>query len=115
MELEIGDAQDGVTRVALVGRLDSAGVDRVETRFSATTAAVGRDTVVDLSRLEFIASMGIRMLIVSARALSRKGARLVLLDPPKLVEGVLRDTVVDEIIPVVHGEDAVREILAGSA
>ncbi len=65
-----------VRRVVLVGRLDTAGVDVVETRFGAAIVPNGKDTIVDLSGVTFLASMGIRMLISTTRALSRKGGRL---------------------------------------
>jgi len=38
-----------VGKVVFIGRLDTAGVDRVETRFGAAVTAAGKNTVVDLS------------------------------------------------------------------
>jgi len=67
---------DGVRKVVLAGRLDTAGVDRVETRFGAAIVPAGKNTVVDLTQVTFLASMGIRMLIATTRALSRKGGKL---------------------------------------
>src|SRR5689334_12580286 len=77
MEMQYSDI-GLVRRVVFVGRLDTAGVDRVETRFGAAVVAAGKNTVVDLSQVSFLASLGIRMLITTARSLSRKRAKLAM-------------------------------------
>jgi anti-anti-sigma factor len=101
MELEILEQSPELTRLALKGRLDTAGVDKVETRLNA---ALGRDKdgVVDLSQVSFLASMGIRMLINAAKMQQRRGKRLVLIAPGPLVEQALKHTSLDEIIPVAR-------------
>jgi anti-anti-sigma factor len=103
-----------VTRVALRGRLDAPGADRISLRFTAGVAAPGRAAVVDLSGVEFIASMGIRLLIATARALDQKGAKLVLFGAQPLVQGVFDDAALDQIMPIVTTEDqALAELAAG--
>lgn len=77
IDMEISEIGDGRHRVRLTGRLDSRGVDDVESRFSAAVTAGGRRSVVDLSGVEFVASMGIRMFLMSARAAAAAGARYV--------------------------------------
>ena len=66
MEMQHSDVGD-VRKVALAGRLDTAGVDRIETRFGAAIVPAGKNTVVDLTEVTFLASMGIRMLIATTR------------------------------------------------
>lgn len=109
MELNLLESNDGITRVALSGRMDTEGVDTVETRFSAATVADGQNAIVDLSGTSFIASMGIRMLVVAAKSLAGKGAKLVLLSPPPLVEEYMADANLGELIPVVHSEEEALE------
>lgn len=94
----------GVKRVLLVGRLDTAGVDLVETRFSAGVTAGGRNTMLDLSELEFLASLGVRMLISTARALHGSGGRLVMYGARENVADVIETMGLDEIIPAVATE-----------
>jgi len=101
MELEILEESQTLTRLSLKGRLDTAGVDRIETRLNAALAR-DRNGVVDLSAVTFLASMGIRMLITAAKMLSRRGHRLVLIAPRPLVEQSLKHTSLDEIIPVAQ-------------
>jgi len=74
MKMDITE-DDGVVKVGLVGRLDTPGVDAVEPRFTAAVVPRGALAVVDLSGVEFIGSLGLRMLITIARALSRRTAR----------------------------------------
>jgi len=77
MEMQHDNVGD-VRKVVLVGRLDTAGVDLVETKFGAAIVPNGKNTIVDLTQVTFLASMGIRMLISTTRALSRKGGKLVM-------------------------------------
>ena len=101
MELEILEQSPTVTRLALKGRLDTAGVDKVETRLNA---ALARDKhgIVDLSGVTFLASMGIRMLISAAKMQSRRGKQLILIAPGPLVDQALKHASLDEIIPVAR-------------
>jgi anti-anti-sigma factor len=87
--------------VGLEGRLDAAAADQIGLRFTAATAARGRPVVIDLSGVVFIASLGLRLLIASARALSQKGVTMVLFGASEPVEGVLRDAAIDQLIPCV--------------
>jgi anti-anti-sigma factor len=101
MNIEITDLPDDLVRVALVGRLDSPGVERVELKLTGHTVPRGARTIVDLSGVEFIGSMGLRMLITLARALSRKGGILVLYAPQPLVDEVFTTASLHEIVPVL--------------
>lgn len=110
MDFEIVEASPTLTRVALKGRLDTPGVDRIETRFGAALANGGHG-VVDLSEVTFLASLGIRMLITAAKSLERRGNRLVLVAPRPLIDQALRHSSVDQIIPVARDFDAALEVL----
>lgn len=92
------------TRVALKGRLDLSGVQGLETQFAANTAAAKKPAVIDMSDVVFIASLGLRMLLSSAKALKAAGARMVILNPPEPVAEVLRTAGVDKVITVTNDE-----------
>lgn len=87
-------------KVVLKGRLDTAGVDRIETRFVAALVPRGINAVVDLSDVDFIASMGLRALISVARSLSRKNARLVLFAPTAGVREVFDSVSLGDLIAI---------------
>jgi len=101
-----------VRRVVLVGRLDTAGVDVVETRFGAAIVPNGKDTIVDLSGVTFLASMGIRMLISTTRALSRKGGRLVMFGAGSGVWDVIETSALTEIIPHAGSENEALQLVS---
>ena len=108
LEIEITYTAN-IARVKLRGRLDTPGVDRVEAKFTSAVVPEGRNTVVDLSEVGFIASMGLRMFIGLAKALKRNNAKLVLFAPQSQVNEVFNTVVLREIVPIVVDEaEAVR-------
>src|SRR6516162_2333996 len=100
---------DRITHLAIVGKLDVAGMHAIDVKFHGYTAARRRPTLVDISGLEFISSLGMGMFISCARSLLRYGAKMVLLNPQPQVEEVLKAVGVDQGIPIVRSaEDGVR-------
>jgi anti-anti-sigma factor len=99
MKMDITE-DDGVVKIGLVGRLDTPGVDAVETRLTAAVCPRGARTVVDLSGVEFIGSLGLRMFITIARTLTRKNGRIVLYAPQPFVAQVFETSSLGDIIPV---------------
>jgi anti-sigma B factor antagonist len=112
MEMQHSDVGE-VRKVVLAGRLDTAGVDRVETRFSAVIVPAGKNTVIDLTEVTFLASMGIRMLIATTRALSRKGGKLVMYGAAPGVREVIDTTQLTDIIPLAATETEALGLVAG--
>lgn len=104
MELQVEDIGGTVNCVRLDGRLDAAGADQIGLRFTAAGSAPGRHTVVDLARVSFVASMGIRLLIATARAARARGGMFVMFGAPELVHAVLVDAAIDQIIPLFDTE-----------
>ena len=106
---------EDITHLVLAGRLDAAGVQEVDIKFSAYTAARRKPTLVDLSRVDFIASLGVGMLIACAKALQRHGAGMVLLSPSEAVEKVLQTLGIDQVIPIVHDlDEGLRRLRPGA-
>jgi anti-sigma B factor antagonist len=101
VELRIIQSTDAITHVALSGRLDAPGVQQVGIRFQGATASRGKPTIIDLTHLEFIASLGLGMLLTCARALHGRGARTVIVNPQPLVKKALEAAHMDSVIPVV--------------
>lgn len=102
----IVEQSKALTHVALSGRLDTAGVDQVEAKFNAAVVAPRRNAIVDMSSVDFLSSMGLRMLLIAAKILDRSGAKMVMLAPRPLICETIRQTGVDIIIPVAHDLDS---------
>ena len=112
MRMETEEVAPGVVKANLVGRLDIGGSAQIDMAFSALTGA-HRALIVDLSQVDFIASMGLRTLIVGARTVMRKGGRMVLLAPPIEVEAVLISSGTDNVVPIWRSlDDAIRAVSA---
>jgi anti-anti-sigma factor len=112
MHLELFDAPGGVTGARLVGRLDAAGADAIGLRFTAGLAAAGRSSIVDLSGVSFVASMGIRLLVSTAKALRLKGCRMVLFGAQPDVQETFVQAALDQILDIVSSQDAAVQALA---
>lgn len=114
MEIQVSEIGGNVTCVRLTGRLDAPGVELAGARFTAAVAAMGRNAIVDLAGVSFLASMGMRLLISTARALHAKGAKLVLFGAQPLVQSVFDQAAFDQIVAIVADEGAaLRQLDAG--
>ncbi len=112
MPISILDLDGNVTKVVLAGRIDIAGAREIEMPM-AVVAGSRRAVLVDLSAVEFMASLGLRGIVVSARSIISKRGKIVLLMPRPQVEEVITTTGIDELIPIYHDEsDAIAAVIA---
>lgn len=105
MELLVNALPANIIGAELVGRLDTLGVDAIETRFHALVVASGRTALVDLSRVAFVSSMGVRLLISAAKAVKLRQQRLALLVPAGPVREMLETAAIDTLIPMFAQRD----------
>jgi anti-anti-sigma factor len=112
MSMEIKVQDNGVNaRVQLTGRLDAAGVTEVWVEFNKLVETK-RGLIVDVSGMTFLTSNGIRMLTAAAKSMTRRGGRVVLLNPSTVVSEVLAVTGMDSIIPIARSEKDAESHLA---
>jgi anti-anti-sigma factor len=104
-------ADETLTHIAIVGRLDVQGVNRIQDQFVFNTTARRRPTLVDLSQVTFIASLGMGMFVGAAKALQREGAKMVLVSPRELVQRALEAAGIQQVIPIVQQEEEGLELL----
>lgn len=93
------DEVRGVRRVSLSGRLDADGLRSVEDEFHAAATAEP-NVIVDLSGVDFLASLGIRMLVAASQDQEELGGRLVLAGPDAMTMRILKATGIDQLVPV---------------
>ena len=108
MELAVSELDAGILGIDLSGRMDIIGTQQIDLKFTALTSTRSAQILVDLSKVTFIASIGIRSLINNAKAQKLRGGSMVLYKPSSQVEEVLRATGIDTIIPIAHDFDAAR-------
>jgi anti-anti-sigma factor len=114
MDIRVSDFGDIGTRVVLVGKLDIVGAEKIDTPL-ATVAGSRGNIVVDMAGVSFIASIGIRHLVMAAKAVARRSGKLVLLAPNPLVTDVLVTAGLEDLLPIVRSEDEARAALARPA
>jgi len=108
MEMTVTDGPEGATIVDLDGRFDILGAQQVDSRFM-NLAESAKALIVDASKVTFIASLGVRTLMVSAKTLMRRGAYMAVCGPSEGVEAVLRSTGFDELVGLHPDvEDAIK-------
>lgn len=109
------DISDDLRTVRLAGRLDMLGMEPIALKFTSLTASHAQQVLVDLRAVSFLASIGIRSIVSSARALEAKGGRMALLVAPgSSVEATLTSTGISEVIPI-HTEEAQALAALGAA
>jgi anti-anti-sigma factor len=111
MRLDTEQLDGGILKIKLKGRLDIAGSEQIGVPLAALVATDNRRLILDLSAVEFIASIGVRMILQNARAHHLRGGILVLMAPPPLIEEVLQTAGVPNVVPVVADLAAARTAL----
>jgi anti-anti-sigma factor len=111
MQLTLIRVDDQITHLALVGSLNVAGLHAVDVKFHGYTAARRKPTLVDLSQLDFISSLGMGMFISCGQSLGRHGVKMVLLNPQPLIEEAMDAVGLGRVIPIAHSQDEAMRIL----
>jgi anti-anti-sigma factor len=112
MEIIISEFDDANRRVTLIGKLDIAGAGKIELAL-ATVAGSRKNVVIDMVGVDFIASIGIRHLVMAARTVSRANGKFLLFNPTPLVTEVLVTAGLEQMLPIVRSEDEVLAALRG--
>ncbi len=113
MRFEVTELGNDTNRIRLDGRLDAVGAEKIETTFTASASSTGRHILVDMSSVAFIGSLGIRMLIASARVVQRRGRRMVLFGAQAQALDVFETVALSDLIPIVSTEAEALSLIAG--
>jgi stage II sporulation protein AA (anti-sigma F factor antagonist) len=88
-----------IVRVILDGSLDIAGAAAIDMQMNII-AGVNKRVMVDLSKVTFLGSMGLRSLLLPARAILARGGTIVIFGANEPVRQVLKTSGIDTLIPV---------------
>src|SRR5579862_3855292 len=98
--MEFAQEQAGeVVIVKLAGRLDSSAAQPAEESF-ARVLATGTRLAIDLSRLDYISSAGLRVLLVVAKKVQQAQGKVVLFGLPPNVREVFTISGFDKIFAI---------------
>ena len=111
MELEFRELEDGIRLIKLIGRLDMEGTCSVDQEFVQRCAGESVFVLVDLSRMSYISSIGIPMLIGAAKTVASQCGRLAFLSPQSNVKSILDITGVSHVIRIYSDLETAQERL----
>jgi len=112
MELIVEELPGGFTRAAPVGRMDIEGALSVDESFKALSR-LRRKLIIDLAEVSFMASMGLRTLMMAAKSLADMGGRATIANPQPNVEKMLEASGIGEVLGVYPSVDAAVAALSG--
>lgn len=102
------EERDGVLVVALAGELDIACASQVAAALDEAIAESGHEVAVDLSRLEYMDSTGLRTLLEARERAAARGRRLALLGVSARARRVIELTGADALLEIVEDIDELR-------
>ena len=106
MQMTIEQVDDGITRISFDGRLDLQGAQEIDQQLAFATSTRPLRVALDLSRLTFLASIGIRSMIVAAKAQASRGGRVVMYSPEPNVRRILVTAGLDQLMPLCDDFEA---------
>jgi anti-anti-sigma factor len=105
-DVTIEERGGDTVHVTLLGELDISTASRLEDDLRRVEASSPKLLLLDLSKLDFMDSTGLRLLIGADARAREQGRRLVLIRGNEMVQRVLRVTRLDERLEIVEGPDA---------
>ncbi len=92
---------DGVAHVVLTGELDLSTIDKVEQELSRVEGEGPAVVALDLSRLTFLDSSGLRVIVSADQRARRENRRFVVVRGPETVQRVFSITRLDEQLELI--------------
>lgn len=110
--MEVTEEKAGdILTVRLIGRLNESNSGCVEKRLLELIRKGESRFALDLSRLDYINSMGLRVLIMAVQRLGNGGGKIVAFAPTKSVQQVIDVSGVGSLLrSVPTREEAMREV-----
>lgn len=103
MQVNVESRPDGITVISLHGRMDIEGAQAADLKLAAHVATTRGRFLLDLADVSFLASIGIRSLLTTAKAVRSRGGLFVMAGPTVDVERTLKTAGIDALIPM-YGE-----------
>lgn len=105
MQMTKEELGDDVLKVTLAGSFDIAGSSEVDMPFAVISGS-RQKVVVDFTGVDFLASIGVRVLVKAGRAIGNKGGRMAIFGASEAARKVLASTGADTLMSVTDDEAA---------
>ncbi len=111
MELEFSELNNSISLIKLTGELDIIGMGQIETKFAGYCSGDNVRVIVDMWGVSFLASIGIRLLVINAKSIASRNGKMVILNPSADVLNVLEITGIPAIIPIYSQLESAEAVL----
>ncbi len=101
MELEKQIISEAKFKLLVSGRWDMMGNRIFEIEFPKYLSENTQSIILDLSQIEFIASIGIRSIVSHAKELNQKNIKFALSNPTEMVNDIFKNVGIDDFIEFV--------------
>ena len=102
------ESQEGQTRVILSGELDIASTEELERELAGLEADSPGTLILDLRKVEFIDSTGLRAVIAADERARSAGRRLVVIRGSSAVERLFSVTQLDRRLEIIDDPDSIQ-------
>jgi anti-anti-sigma factor len=110
MQMATEELAGGVMKVVFDGRLDINGSEAVDLKMSAI-AGSRKFVLIDMRKVSFIGSMGLRTIVNAARTIKSRGGKMAVFGPDEGVEKVFTVSGVNTLVTIHHDlESAVASL-----
>jgi anti-sigma B factor antagonist len=110
MEIQSSTLSSDIRLIKLSGRFDIIGTGQIETKFAGYCSGDKVHVIVDLAGVDFLASIGIRLLVLTAKSVAHRGGRMVILNPTPDVHHILDLAGIMSIIPVYSSLESAQAV-----
>jgi anti-sigma B factor antagonist len=104
LKVKMMEKSPGVFHLAPVGSIDTASAPILEGEVNRALAASPRVVIFEMGGVDYISSMGVRVVIKTKKELARRGARFAMVEVPPPVKRVF------EIINALPREEIFRSV-----
>ena len=77
LQVHIKESKKGSFVISLIGRLDTTTAEECETKMQTVATGKARHVMLDMAKLEYISSMGLRVVLKMKKTLAERKMRLV--------------------------------------
>lgn len=111
MEMRLIERTDGITHLALTGDWNIAAANQFDQKLHLQIAARQQSTILDLSGVTLITSLGMGSMVAIATSLRRRNKKMIVLNPQPKVADAMRMALMQSIIPIASSEEEALAML----
>lgn len=105
------EIHDDCMIIKLIGRIDHITAPHTEEKLKELLQQAGEKVILDLEGLNYISSVGLRVLVMFANKIERINGRLVLCSPAPNISNLLKMTKFDEFFVILDTQkDAIHAL-----